>query len=396
MADPDLLIVGASVRSAAWCAVRAGLTVAALDRYNDLDLCVVADPVFRWDDSDEQVERVVGELGVPWVYVGPLENRPDLIDRCAARAPLRGNAGDVLRAVRDPLKLAAVLREWAGSDANADGNFRVLDVRPAADPPPFAPPIWQHDPRLFRREDETGPWLVKPLASCGGYGIDVWDEWAAEYHPTVQQPHYFQRIRSSGKPVYPGSFSADAGPHGVRWLGACRTGNAQVFGLAEPSFRNEFFRGPGFTTAWPAPLMGHLADRFGLRGPFGLDVVAYSGGPGRWAAVELNPRVGASMDLFPTAHGPFGTASAGPATHAAGATRCRRTVFADGDVRVGRLPVFGPADGGWVADVSPPGAVVRDRHPICTVYADDDPTGEPGRRGLAEAEAKVRAVLSPV
>ena len=301
----------------------------------------------------------------------------------------------MLRSVRDPLRLAAALREWAESPANADGAFRVLDVRPAHDPPPFAPPRWRHDPRVFMREDQSGPWLLKPLASCGGYGIDVWDGWAAAHHPTRAAPHYFQRIRSDGRPVYPGSVSADAAPGGVRYLGGCRTGEPQIPGLIEPHFRNEFFRGPAALAAGAPLLMAHLAERFGLRGPFGLDVLSYAGPRGPWAAVELNPRLGASMDLFPTEHGPFGAASAGPAAPPDGRLRCRRTLFAEGNVRVGRLPVFGPDDGGWVADVSPAGSVIFDRHPICTVYADDDPTGEPGRRGLAEAETRVRATLSP-
>ena len=395
MADPDLLIVGASARTAAWCAVRAGLSVAALDRYNDLDLRAVADPVILWDGSDGQAEAVVGDLGVPWTYTGPLENRPDLVERCAKLAPLRGTPAAALRAVRDPLRLHAALTEWAATPANADGNLCVLPVRPAHDPPPLAPPGWERDLRFFTREGDDGPWVIKPLDSCGGYGIAVWDAATAADPYFTDRPHYFQRIRSHKRPCHPGSAAAETTPGGVRWFGACGTGPAQMLGMEPPNFRNELLRGPGFTGPWIADLLGFLGDRFGLRGPFGVDLMAYSGRPGRWAVLEANPRLSASMDLYPTAHGPFGTASAGP-TAAARPRRCRRTVFATQDVRVGKLPVFGPDDRGWVADVPAPGAVIPDRFPVCTVYAEDDETGGSGRRGLAEAEARVRAALSPL
>ena len=127
MPKPDLLIVGGSARAAACVAVRSGLKVAALDRYNDLDLRLAAETVLPWDGGDADIERAVGEFGVPWMYVGPLENRPDLVDRCAELAPLRGNGGDVLRAVRDPWRVRHALR-FAG--------LPTLDLRRRIDPPP--------------------------------------------------------------------------------------------------------------------------------------------------------------------------------------------------------------------------------------------------------------------
>ena len=189
----------------------------------------------------------------------------------------------------------------------------------------------------------------------------------------------------------PFSLSAEATAGGVRVMGRCENGDTQFPGLEPPNFRNGSIRGPGATGAAEAALLGFLADRFGLRGPFGVDLLDYSGPGERWAVAEVNPRLSASMDLYPTDRGPFGTASAGPFE---GGRRCRRTVFADRDVTVGELPVFGPDDGGWVADVPAPGTVVPERFPVCTVYADAGPA-DGGRRGLFEAEAKVRAALAP-
>ncbi|MEM9704429.1 MAG: hypothetical protein AAF907_18450, partial [Planctomycetota bacterium] len=270
MPDPDLLIVGGSVRAAAWCAVRAGLKVAALDRFNDLDLKAVAEPCFLWDGSDEQVERVVGDLRVPWMYTGPLENRPDLIDRCAELAPLRGNPGNVLRRVRDPFELHAALTAFRRAEPDHERILRVLDVRSSDDPPPFAPADWATNPQLFASEEP--PWLLKPLNSCGGSGIAVWEEAAAE-HPTLSRSHYFQRITSTGT-VLPCSVSAEAVAGGVRPLGVCRNGRIQQLGRRLPRFDDPLlYGGPYAATLRLVSLLEHLRDWFGLQGLFGVDLL---------------------------------------------------------------------------------------------------------------------------
>ncbi|QDT17307.1 ATP-grasp domain-containing protein [Alienimonas californiensis] len=401
MADPDLLIVGGSVRAAAWCAVRAGLKVAALDRYNDLDLLAVAEPCFNWDGSDEQVERVVGELGVPWMYTGPLENRPDLVDRCAALAPLRGTCGEALRRVRDPFELHAALMAFAESRRTRAEALRVLDVRSADDPPPYAPKeIRTVD---FFCASEVPLWLLKPLDSGGGAGIAVWDA-AAVDHPTRERPHYFQQIMTSGdrRGCRPVSVSADAAPGGVRLLGSCSQGPAQLLGRLHQGFRWSEACGPGFVRrSFAAEMAEHLAMWFDLRGLFGVDLCTYAGdGDGAkasFAVVEVNPRFTATMDLLddirsgPT--GPFGTASRTD-VGVVSARRRKKVIYAKRDCRLREhrpLPIFSPDARGWVADVPEQGAVVRAREPICTVYG----SGE-GIHNLRAAEVRVLTLLAPV
>ena len=289
MPKPDLLIVGGSARAAAWCAVRAGLRVAALDRYNDLDLLAVADPCFKWDGSDRQVEEVVGALGVPWMYVGPLENRPDLVDRCAKLAPLRGNGGDVLRAVRDPVRLQRALGE---------AGLPTLAVREETNPPPA-----------------DGTWLLKPRGGCGGRGIAVWDRRAAG-HATLREPHYFQE-RDGFRPPYvlieidgihAESAAAVRVDRRVRPLGHSAyldppvENDIEDFALREVSGWNvpvtpRFFRSQ----------LEVIAEAFGLVGPFGIDFAATVGrgddpldSP---RVVEVNPRFTSTMELLGN---PFG------------------------------------------------------------------------------------------
>src|SRR5439155_14913974 len=45
-----------------------------------------------------------------WLYTGGLENRPDLVRRMAASRPLWGNDATVLRQVRSPFRVAALLQ----------------------------------------------------------------------------------------------------------------------------------------------------------------------------------------------------------------------------------------------------------------------------------------------
>ena len=390
MADPDLLIVGGTARAAAWCAVRAGLRVAALDRFNDLDLRAVAEPCFLWDGSGEQLERVVGELGVPWIYGGALENDPALVDRCAALAPLRGNDGDALRAVRDPVRLQT---------AFAAAGLPTLAVRDETDPPP-----------------PDGTWLLKPRASCGGHQIAVWDRDALDC-PTRWGPHYFQEFLRAGPRAFWKAVPFDAGEDGadVRLLGGFGGG-----GTVADGFLYRETRGPTrprderLPPDEPPRLARDWARAavraFGLRGLGGVDLACGWRDGHFTAAVEVNPRFTSSMELCEPGCGPFdaGDACAAPPKW----ERAKRILYADRAVRVGRLPVFGPhecvPDGpGWLADVPAPGSVLPPRNPICTIFAaepredhgsadrDSLARGDRLRAELDRREAQVRAVLSP-
>ena len=385
MPKPDLLIVGGSARAAAWCAVRAGLKVAGLDRYNDLDLLAVAAPCFQWDGSDRQVEEVVGALGVPWMYVGPLENRPDLVDRCAKLAPLRGNGGEVLRAVRDPVRVQRVL---------AEAGLPTLAVREEDDPPPA-----------------DGRWMVKPDAGCGGRAVAVWDIAAAAAGPPPE-PHHFQE-RAAGEPV---AVAAVAGPDRLGggtlwgqqpspWPGCVRYG-----GAVGPLPQNRRLRYAVRRT------VERVAEAFGLAGPFGIDAIfdRPRGGP-RLRVVEVNPRFSVSHGLealaVPNAgrldgDGRFlGTDWFGDLRPPWRRTVGARIVYADGWRRTPPLPPpnfltpagsRGPVPYPFpsVADVPVPGRLCQPGEPVCTVLASGaDPACVTTR--LTVRAAGVKAGLAP-
>ena len=257
-----LLILGASARAAAFSAFRAGLRPTCIDLFGDADL-VACCPSLRIDASTypDGLEVLASTRpSMPWLYTGAIENRPDLVDRIASDRPLLGNTGTVLRKVRDPFELTKIVRA---------AGVHAPEIRP--------------DPREIPAD---GSWLVKPFASGGGRGIRPW---------TGDRPHgtgtFYQR-RVTGLPAS-ALFVGEAA--GARLLGLTRQF------LGKPGNR---FAYRGSLAPWPASpiVMGRLdqlgkalAERFALRGLFGVDLVLEGDRP--WV-IEVNPRYTASVEVL--------------------------------------------------------------------------------------------------
>lgn len=110
----EILLVGASVRAAAFSARRAGLRVWAVDLFADRDLRAVAEGVRRCPPEeypDGLMARADGWPAVPLAYTGWLEDRPDLIASWSSRRPLLGCAASALARARSPAFVAATLRD---------------------------------------------------------------------------------------------------------------------------------------------------------------------------------------------------------------------------------------------------------------------------------------------
>src|SRR5439155_20384968 len=106
-----LLILGASVRAAAFSALRAGLKPWCLDLFADLDLrakCpVVAVAASRYPKGLAALAREAPPG--PWMYTGGLENRRRLIRQLTRERPLWGNDDTALAKARDPFALPQAL-----------------------------------------------------------------------------------------------------------------------------------------------------------------------------------------------------------------------------------------------------------------------------------------------
>jgi len=323
-----ILIVAYSARMLAELALRAGHEVTAVDHFGDVDLRRACPSVSVRGGMAELVavaERIPAERVL---YGAGLENRPDLVARLAAGRELLGCPPEVLRRVRDPAQLAASGLPY---------------------------------PRTFvgRTPPVGGRWLRKPLRSGGGRGVREWRGGAVGDGVVVQE-------RIEGLPC---SAAADAdgllgvseqllgrfGARGYTWCGNVvppRLPAAERVALA----------------AQAEAICARVAEAFGVRGVFGVDMVW--DGERAWV-VEVNPRPPGSLEVIaPDAF----AARRAPAIGAAG----KAVVFAREDVVVPDLR------GLPVHDIPHPGEHIAAGRPICTLIA----TGPTPESVLAELEAR--------
>ncbi|WP_270038731.1 ATP-grasp domain-containing protein [Solirubrobacter ginsenosidimutans] len=345
-------------------AQRDGRPVLAFDLFGDLDLRRRADRVMTAGRLSALVDAAIAEPPGHVVYGASFENHPALVARLAERHALLGNAPGTLRAVRDPARLGATLR---------DAGFAF--------------------PRtcVTAPEDRSGRWLRKPLRGGGGTRVRGWRGGVLPAGTFVQE-----RVDGLG-------CSAVAVGDGV---------DAVVLGLTEQlvgerAFGVRGYRWCGNLTPPRLPageleaLLGqahaicsHLAAAFALRGAFGVDFIWDS--ERAWTH-EVNPRPTASLEAIESAYG-VGVfdahlrGCAGELPHLA-ATRssaaAKAVLFATENVTIGDSERWLRRG---VRDVPHPGERISAGHPICTVVA-TAATPQPALEAVQEHAARVRAEL---
>jgi predicted ATP-grasp superfamily ATP-dependent carboligase len=264
-----LLLAGASVRAAAQSACRAGCTVVAVDLFADADLRTIADVLPVRSVSNELEAAAERIPPSNWSYTGALENDPLVVDKVSRRHTLCGNSGNVLRAVRDPRELAHALTS-AG--------------------------LQYPESIVGQMVPSPGQWLSKPLRSCGGTGVHLLaaTNSGAGNDDSAEERRYLQR-RIEGT-VCSATYVAAAGS--ARLLGVSQQLNGQQWCGAQ-GFQYAGSIGPlalGARLRREFISIGDcLADRFALRGLFGVDVVIDD--PLVWT-IEVNPRYCASVEVL--------------------------------------------------------------------------------------------------
>jgi predicted ATP-grasp superfamily ATP-dependent carboligase len=379
--DTPLVVIGASVRAAAFSALRAGLRPRAIDLFGDRDLSAACParvvPNRRYPAMLAQLARQAPPG--PWMYTGALENWPGLVEEISRERPLWGNDAASLRRVRDPFALAAAI-EATGLRCPA---VRRIDETPA-----------------------TGHWLLKPFSSGGGTGI------------RIARGANSGRLRSPARPAYLQEFVEGesrsgifiAGPNGCRLLGVTRqlVGESWVHSLP---FRYAGSIGPltlSMTERAAWERLGVVIAAFaGLRGLFGIDAVIRDGVP--WP-VEVNPRYTASVEVIEYATGMWALALQAQAFEGASVEPSGRRVFAAPtsalrlDARpgvVGKAVWFAPraitvpTGGPWeavlrqppaidsppaFADIPPAGQRIAAGRPVLTMFATGATAAECQRR----------------
>ena len=259
----DVLILGASARAAIHSARRAGLTPHAIDLFADRDATAYA-TVLECDLADypDGLERLADTFEpMPWLFTGGLENHPDLVDRIAAKRPLLGNAGDVLRMVRGKA-----------------GLRRLLKVMP-----PMPRVVVKHS------GDPSVRWVRKSFGSSGGMGVT----WATDLAPRagtylqefVPGTCYSAALATKGNTV--SLLGVTEQLVGTEWLHAKPF---QYAGSLGPVWPTDSFHEELMMDCPSATSVG-----VNVQGPWGLDLIARDGTP---LLIDFNPRYTASMELI--------------------------------------------------------------------------------------------------
>jgi predicted ATP-grasp superfamily ATP-dependent carboligase len=260
-----LLIIGASARSAAMSACRAGFSPWSIDQFGDTDLCRIGPTSVMQRYPCDALKLIRNEMDMPWIYTGGLENAPGLIDRLAARRPLLGNGAAVVRRVRNPtlLKVALVRAGFMMPATSFDSRDVPLD----------------------------GSWIMKRHRSAGGLHVRRWNTSSAA--GGLPRGWYLQQVV---KGVNLGVLFVGT-KAGARFLGATRSLVEQNVPLMPWLYGG---------SVGPEPLdvqveqgfaqLGELLEReFGLVGLFGVDVILVDD---RIYVLEVNPRYTASVEVL--------------------------------------------------------------------------------------------------
>jgi uncharacterized protein len=341
MAASPILIAAFSGRAAAAAARRAGFAPLVADLFADDDTREAAENVRRVEgdlstgleegallDALSELGNTASEPPIGILYGAGFEDRPALLGRIAQRWPLIGNALDTVAAVKDPGRLAQTL-----------GSLGIPH------------------PEIARLPARSG-WLIKRRGGAGGDHVST--------KTTAQEGLYAQR-RVQGR-----SISA---------LFVSTGGGAEIIGFSEqwtaPSATQPFRFGGG---AAPADISAGIAERlaeavrrvsqaFNLKGLNSIDFIV---GPKGWWLIEINPRLGATLDLFDTADGALlrshiaavrGSPTA-PHPRLAGG-RALEVLYAPRAIR--SIPRLTWPD--WVADRPAPSQQIAAEGPLCTILA---------------------------
>jgi len=255
--------VGASVRALAQSLVADGYEVVAADLFNDYDLQQIAE-VQRVVDYPRDLMRLADEIEADaWIYTGGLENYPDVVDQLASRRLLLGNGGDVLRRVRDVWMLQRTLSE---------AGFEMPEM--TRDLP----------------TDAATRWLRKSQHSSGGRHI----RFAHNKSMQLADDEYFQRFVEGT--TYGAAFIAS--DEGARLLAITRQLDCPWANA--PPFHYTGSIGPAHSSPeiyqQVVRLGDLLAERFSLRGWFGVDFIV--DGDSRLFVLDVNPRYTASIEVI--------------------------------------------------------------------------------------------------
>jgi predicted ATP-grasp superfamily ATP-dependent carboligase len=367
MPEPAVLIAAASGRALAQSARRGGFLPLVADYFADQDTVAVAHDHVRLAHGlarGMQEDRLVAALEalsrshqpVGIVCGTGFEDRPHLLARIGERWRLLGNDPQTVATVKDPRALAALCRD--------------CDIA--------------HPDTSASRPSDSAGWLVKRRGGAGGSHIA-----SARKRKGANGEFYFQRA-TPGLPVS-ALFLADgrrAALLGFSTQWASPTGGRpyRYGGAVRPAAL-----APAIADALAAAVQ-RLMQAIPL---VGLNSADFLVDRDQFRLLEINPRPGATLDLFEPAAGSLFALHAaacegeliGPPPRLDGA--CAAAIaYADRDIAA--APAMEWPD--WAADRPVAGTAIKAGEPLCTVKA----TAATAAAAKAGVDQRLKEVLAMV
>ena len=262
----DVVLVGIAARGLAASARRAGLNALALDLFADEDTRALATRAVRLrcrdglaldpDDLFTQLRRHAGP-DTPLVLGTGFEDAPDLVARLAAGFRLAGSGAETIAALKEPFGFARRLAELG-----------------IPHPRLFSGPAPRGVHALEKRAGGAGGSHVRPAARARGAGWYLQERVAGHSVSAL--------FLGNGRAARLLAFSE-------QWCAPTDDAPFRYGGCAGP-LRLE----PDLVREIDAAL-SRLTAGFGLRGLASADLLVEGE---RWRLVEVNPRPGATLDIF--------------------------------------------------------------------------------------------------
>jgi predicted ATP-grasp superfamily ATP-dependent carboligase len=363
---PSVLIAAVSGRALAQAARHAGFVPHVADFFADRDTQEAAHSCrklgnigagFRWASLSRALEALAAECPSPplgLVYGSGFEDRPHLLTRIAERWTLLGNDAATVDRLKDPESFFGML------DGLGVAHPATSRVRPATN---------------------AGAWLIKRKGGAGGSHIG-----AHEKRGGHSKVYYQERLEGRA----------------VSALFVANGQAARVLGFSEqwtaPTKHSRFRYGgavrPARLAAAAKKAMVSAVERvtsaFTIKGLASADFVVNGG---RALLLEINPRPGATLDVFDSEAVPLVRLHVDAVTQGdlparalkLGGAMASAIVFAPRRIQV----PFTMRWPNWAADKAKGGEIIDKNRPICTVWA----RAATGARAKSLVEARTRQVL---
>lgn len=355
----SLLIAAISGRALAAASRRAGYRPLVADFFCDTDTIALAERAVKLPGNlqhgidgariIETLRQLAGnERPVAVILGSGFEGRTEIVDEIARHFPLAGNGSAAIRRVKDPQSLAADCAELG-----------------------IPHPAFQWEPPV-----DPESWVIKKAGGAGGSHVKRANGEA------LTTGHYFQRF-VSGRSI------------SAQFVGNART--AQIVGFsrqwvspapAAPYRYGGAVRLRRFEQRHAEMIGGWLSALAGRAGLVGLCSADLIRGADGYQLVEINPRPGATLDIFDGAEAPLMEAH----LRAARGELYDLPRFADSmasmityaSAPVTHFPAIAWPD--WTADRQSPGTQLVAGDPVCTIFARGPNAG--ATQKMVKAQAK--------